>query len=161
MITAKSWRVYSLFLPALLLACVLNSASGQTPDSLNLPADRFVQAVMLPRAGGLLLGGYFTNIASQPRSFLAKVNADGSLGSRFAEEPNDTVFCLAQLPDGSFLCGGRFTKVGNHTIKYLARTGADGTLDTGFQSGADDNVWALAAQPNGQVLVAGGFGHLG
>lgn len=159
----------------LLTACLLLTSGtvlrAQTVDpTFNPGVDRTVHALAVQADGRIVVGGRFTMLGggaagSSPRSFLGRVNADGTLDTGFELGTNAWVYALAVQADGKILVGGRFTSIGAGTSmtarNYLARINADGTLDTGFDPGANDWVNALAVQPDGKILVGGRFTMLG
>src|SRR5207248_382278 len=64
--------------------------------------------------GGALIGGAFTNIASSPLSYLARLQAGGVLSPTFlAGLPgvDNFVFAAALQTDGKVLIGGKFSSV--------------------------------------------------
>ncbi|WP_198973132.1 delta-60 repeat domain-containing protein, partial [Xylophilus sp. ASV27] len=81
--------------------------------------------------GKVLVGGGFTQLGGQTRTYLARLNADGSLDTGFNPDANNAVYSLAVQPDGKVLVGGAFTQLGGQTRNRLARLNADGSLDTG------------------------------
>jgi len=107
--------------------------------------------------GRLLVGGWFTTIGGQPRTRIARLNADGSLDTRFNPTVNQRINTLALQPDGKLLIGGLFTAVNGVSRSYIARLNANGSLDMDFNPSADSFVFALAVQPDGSVLVGGEF----
>jgi len=159
----------------LLTACLLLTSGtvlrAQTVDPTFDPGvDRTVHALAVQADGRIVVGGRFTMLGGgaagpSPRSFLGRVNADGTLDTSFELGTNAWVYALAVQADGKILVGGRFTSIGAGTSmttrNYLARINADGTLDTGFDPGANDWVNALAVLPDGKILVGGRFTMLG
>jgi uncharacterized delta-60 repeat protein len=99
--------------------------------------------------GKTLLGGLFTSLGGQPRTNLARLNADGSLDSTFISAPVDGAHTLAVQADGRILVAGGATN--------LNRLLPDGSLDASFNSWTDGEVGALALQPDGRILVGGNF----
>lgn len=111
--------------------------------------------------GKLLLGGQFNAVNGQPRNYLARLNADGSLDNGFAASLDSSVKAIAVQPDGRILVGGSFLRVGGALQGHLIRLEADGRLDGGFSApffNAGEAVSALALQRDGRILVGGSFG---
>lgn len=119
-----------------------------------------VLALAVLPSGKILLGGQFDTVGGQPRTNLARLNADGSLDTGFVQDANDAVHALAVQADGAAMVGGAFTQLGGQPRNSVARLNADGTLDAGFAPGTDGVVRALAVQPDGKVLVGGLFSTL-
>ena len=120
-----------------------------------------VTSLAVQADGKILLGGYFTTLGGQPRSHIARLNADGTLDSGFTPAANGRVRSLAVQADGKILVGGYFTILGGQARTRIARLNPDGTLDSGFNPGANESVFSLAVQTDGKILVGGYFTILG
>jgi uncharacterized delta-60 repeat protein len=120
-----------------------------------------VQAIAVQPDGRILVGGDFTNIGGQPKSRLARLNADGSLDATFDPNANNTVRCMAVQSDGKILVGGRFTTIGGQTRNRIALLNSDGTVETTFNPNADGQVFSIAVQDDGRILVGGSFTSIG
>ncbi len=59
-------------------------ANDVTYSPIPLPIPPQVKAVAVQPDGKFLLGGYFTLVGGQPRSRIARVNANGSFDSAFS-----------------------------------------------------------------------------
>ena len=92
-------------------------------------ADNPVRVLAIQADGKILLGGRFTNVNSQARSRIARLNADGTLESLATFDPGTgahaDVACLAIEPDGKILVGGVFTDIDDQTHTYIARLAND------------------------------------
>ena len=64
-------------------------ASVQTPlpDSFNPGAGSRVDALAVQPDGKILVGGYFTTLGGQPRNYIGRLNADGTLDAGFTPGP--------------------------------------------------------------------------
>ena len=110
--------------------------------------------------GKVLIGGGFLSINGTPRRFIARLNADGSLDTSFADpDLANNVYAVAIQGDGKVLIAGEF-------VGRIARLDTDGTLDTGFDpgtgaiggsSGFFTAAYSVAVQPDGKLLVGGDF----
>ena len=120
-----------------------------------------VYSLAVQADGKILVGGAFTSLGGQPRNYLARLNADGSLDNGFNPNPNSWVHSLAVQTDGKVLVGGEFTTVGGVARNYIARLNADGSLDNAFNPDADSIVYSLALQLDGRILVGGSFTSIG
>ena len=160
----KSW--FWLYSAALAIALLSLAAEAycQTPDAFNPGADGAVWAMAVQTDGKILVGGTFGTLGGQPRSYFARLSADGTLDSGFNPAANAKVECLAIQPDGKILAGGYFTTLAGQTRCHIARLNADGTLDNGFNAGAscwwEAGVYALLVQTDGKILVGGPFGDV-
>ena len=123
--------------------------------------DPTVYSLAVQADGKILVGGGFTTLGGQPRNYIGRLTANGTLDSGFNPGANDRVFPLAVQADGKILVGGFFTTVGGQTRNRIARLNANGSLDSGFNPGANDRVYALAVQADGKILVSGWFTTLG
>jgi len=147
----------------------LNS-DGTLDASFSLPssadgANASVRALALQSDGRILVGGYFTNFNSVVMNYIARLNYDGSLDSRFnpgagADSP---VFALGQtFVNGAakVLVGGAFASLSGQVFNYIGRLNDDGSPDTTFNAGglgANGTVFALAVQTDGKVVIGGDF----
>jgi uncharacterized delta-60 repeat protein len=147
------------------------NADGSLDADFNPGANNRVNALAVQPDGKILVGGRFTTLGgggtgTTARTYLGRLNANGSLDTSFDPGANEEVTAIAIQPDGKILVGGGFTALGGGgtgtTTRYrIGRLHADGSLDTSFNPGANWNVFALAVQPDGQILVGGGFSGLG
>lgn len=94
---------------------------------------------------------------------VARLNADGTTDTTFNAlgVANNTVYTMAQQPDGKVVIGGGFTSINSIRRNHIARLNANGTLDTTFDVGvgADNEVDYIALQPDGKMIIVGYFSH--
>jgi uncharacterized delta-60 repeat protein len=118
----------------------------------------------------ILVAGRFTEFHGEPRGYIARLNADGTLDHTFAQNlqgADAPISAIALQPDGKILIGGGFYNLNGQPRRGIARLHSDGTLDPTFSS---EVSWApeygipggwgvssLVVQPDGRVLLAGGF----
>jgi uncharacterized delta-60 repeat protein len=154
--------------------CVGRLNADGTPDSGFNAGTMYgyVWSLALQADGKVVLGGWFTTgtLPWGPPTFLARLNADGSLDSQFNPQASLMVNSLAVQADGKILVGGQFTTLGGQARCNLGRLNADGTLDSQFDvpvgsaedAGDDFNfVYPLVAQPDGTILLGGWVQTLG
>src|SRR6266403_1443626 len=104
---------YVLALAALGVAA---SAKAQTPDPLfNASVDQAVYAMAVQPDGKIVVGGLLTVLDGEGRSFLGRLNPDGSLDRGFNPGANGYVYAVVVQPDGKILVGGGFTVLGGST----------------------------------------------
>ncbi len=127
-----------------------------------------VNDVVVQPDGKILLAGEFTDLqpngAASPttRNHVARVNADGSLDTRFDPNTDDAITSLALQPDGKVIFGGSFITVRPNGIPastyrpHIARVNADGTLDT-FNPQTNNLVNTIVVQTDGAILLGGNF----
>ncbi len=118
--------------------------------------------------GGLLVRGAFYKIDGQPRRYLARLNADGTLNPQFApptnavwQVPNVGVGNTAGFRDAYGLANGQTLVLWNdNTRSYLVRLHVDGSLDNTFSIGTGGGANALFSVlplAGGKILVTGSF----
>ena len=144
------------------------NADGSLEIALNANAPApylpWVYSLALQPDGKILVGGAFTMLAGQPRTYLGRINGDGSLDTAFNPHipgAGQGVLALAVQPDGKILVGGNFTALAGQPRSNLGRLNANGSLDPDFNPQANNLVYSLAVQPDGMILVAGAFTGLG
>jgi uncharacterized delta-60 repeat protein len=126
--------------------------------------DNFVNSLTVQIDGKVLVGGGFTSYNGTSRSYIARLNSDGSLDSSFAQMATGLsarVYSIAIQGNGKLLVGGGFTSYNGTAVRGIARLNADGSLDSSFeQTGTGLNtsaVYSLTVQSDGKVLVGGNF----
>lgn len=127
------------------------SLQGWRPELL---ADAVVDAVLVQADNQILLGGKFTEVNGQPRSHLARLNAEGTLDPNFIPKVDgETVYTMTIQPDGKILVGS----VDLFSTFYLVRLDPDGTRDSTFatNAGGSSYIYSIALQTDGRILVDG------
>src|SRR4030095_14458264 len=72
--------------------------------------------------GTILAGGRFTSLGQQPRIYISRINADGSVDEAFNPDANfNAVESLAVQFDGKILVGGEFTELAGEPRFYFGR----------------------------------------
>jgi uncharacterized delta-60 repeat protein len=129
--------------------------------------DAGVWSIALQGDGKILIGGYFINVNGVTRSYLARLNPDGSFDSSFLNGlagPDYDVLSITFQSDGKVLIGGGFGSVNGRGQSGVARLNPDGSLDSSFapQLGGElnDQFSSLAVQTDGKILVGGSFGYV-
>ena len=146
--------------------------SGALDATYTPNANGQVSALVLQPDGRLLLAGNFTSLVPNggiavTRTFVARVNVDGTVDSTFQVQLNAAVQALALQGDGRIVIGGIFTqlRVSSATAvvnrNRVARLNADGTPDTTLDPAATGLIFAQAVQSNGQIVVGGSFTIMG
>lgn len=112
--------------------------------------------------GKILVGGGYVFVNGTPRSFLSRLNSDGTLDTTFnpgGTGPDGDVLEILVLSDGKILIGGSFSNYNGSPARRVARLNADGTLDTSFNSGTGvsgtGRVTAMIIQDDGKYVIAG------
>ena len=125
---------------------------------------------ILPQPDGkILLSGEFITVDGQPRSCIARLNADGSLESTATFDPGSgaeggEVRGMALQADGKIVMAGAFHRVGGQLRNSVARLNADGSVESAasFDLGAGPMggsfpVSSAALLSDGKLLIAGTF----
>jgi uncharacterized delta-60 repeat protein len=111
--------------------------------------------------GKILVGGRFTALGGQSRSYLGRLNPDGTIDPAFNPGADNQIHCLALQADGKILVGGDFTSLAGQARSRIGRLNPNGSLDTTFNPGASDRVSHLALQADGGIVAGGNFITLG
>lgn len=135
----------------------LLNADGTVAPGFNvniaLTTGSMVRAIALLPDGKILLGGTFSNVNGQPRDYLCRLNADGSLDAGFNLNTNNDVEAILVQSDGKILVAGRFSTIGGQAHGKIARLNPDGSLDNSFNlnaEGLNPHIYSLVAQPDGK-----------
>jgi uncharacterized delta-60 repeat protein len=138
--------------------------TGALDTSFNSRPNDQVNTMAVQPDGRVVVGGLFTTLngGAVTRSYLARLNLDGSLDGTFPADASGVVWRLAQQPDGKIVVGGAFGTLAGQPRARLGRLTADGVLDDDFLSGAgaDSTVNSLALQADGKILAGGNFLNL-
>ena len=153
-------------IPRYRIARLNSNGSLDTSFNPGLGADATVWSVVVQGDGKVMVGGEFTSINGTNRSYLARLNDDGSLDTDFdpsLNNPNGYVQSVAVAAGGQIIIGGSFTALGEHSRNGIARLNENGTLDASFDpgTGVDGPVYVVALQSDGRVLAGGAFDHAG
>ena len=153
----------------------LNS-DGSLDTSFNPYPNGTVYTILLQPDGKILIGGGFFGFLGANfgagESYLARLNANGTVDPTFQPNPNNTVYSLLLEPsDNAIIAGGLFTQVapfdlanGTTTltqISFIVRLEADnGLADPNFNPNPSGLVNGLALQSDGKILLSGQFSSL-
>src|SRR5690606_3123776 len=117
-----------------------------------------VEACVSDGFGGWYIGGFFTEVDGQPRSCLARINADGTLNPW---SPNVAGTVMTIVQNGPLLyIGGYFTSVGGQVRNRLAAVSTITGAPTSWNPNVDGAVLSIAL--DGNTIYAGGqFSNIG
>jgi uncharacterized delta-60 repeat protein len=149
------------------------NANGSLDTAFDPNPNSTVSAIAVQADGKVVIGGVFsavrpgassnTSASFVSRSFLGRLNSDGTLDTAFEPSINAQVSTLALQSDGKIIAGGAFTlqqatgATTTTTRNRIARFNADGTLDTAYNPNANGNVLVSALQPDGKLIIGGSF----
>lgn len=135
----------------------LDGLTGAPPAAFPKVAG-LVHAVASDGAGGWYIGGLFTAVSGVPRTNLAHVRADGTVGS-WNPAPNDVVTALA-VRGGAVFVGGAFTTIGGAARLRLAALDGTTGIAGAWTANANSIVYALAIGDS-TVYAGGAFTSVG
>jgi uncharacterized delta-60 repeat protein len=144
----------------------LNADGSTDPAFQSLPswlaADySLLYSIVVQGDGKILIGGVLNNPNGGWKTYVHRLNPDGSLDSSFAATIADgydvDVRSIALQADGKVLVGGQFAQVGGQPRTNLARLNPNGTLDPSLKATIVGRVRQVAALPNGKILIGGNF----
>ena len=138
----------------------LLNANGTVDTSFNPAPDGQVQVVRRDGNGRFLVGGWFNSIGGQARSYLARLNSDGSLDTGFLTNlgtgPDRSVNDIAIQSDGKILVGGSFNNVSGSSYPGVVRLNADGSIDGSFRlNTSNPQVQSLSLRADGKIYIGG------
>ena len=113
--------------------------------------------------GKILIGGRHRQVGQGvPKSFIARLNADGSTDSTFqiSEEADREISAFALLPNGKILIvRGGYANATVPVPSVVLRLNADGSADDSFNAGTGANarINTILALPTGKIFVGGKF----
>ena len=143
-------------------------ADGTLDASFDARADGVpcsVYALAFQEDGAILVGGDFSSLGGQPRYYLGRLNAKGSLDTNFVAGASSGsvqyVNCVTLQRDGKILVGGFFSLMGGQSRSCIARLNPDGTADPSFNLVANGAVRSMVVQSDGKIVVGGSFTTLG
>lgn len=124
-------------------------------------ANSLINSTALQSDGKIIIGGWFTRYDGTERSYIARVNVDGSLDTSFDPGPGASywIHSIIVQSDDKIIIGGNFWSYYGVQRNGIARLNVDGSLDTSFDPGTGTNgvVYFIAMQPDGKILLGGEF----
>ena len=141
-----------------------NSAGGGIDGGL-------VEQIVPQPDGKILICGNFTQFDGVQKSYIARLNGDGTIDYSFSAGVSYWVRTMALQPDGKIVIGGFFSGVEGQSRNLVARLYSDGSLDYSFDPGAGASgtlgtsitgnpspfIFYTALQPDGKILITGNF----
>ena len=128
-----------------------------TPN-VDLTNAAYLRAVVrLPSGKVVVAGGDLQRVGGVRQSYLARLNADGSLDTSWNPAPNYGVGALWVDAAGMLYVGGSFSSIAGQPRAGLARFNAAGVLDPNWAPTLNGGVNAIAAGLPGSVCFGGIF----
>lgn len=127
--------------------------------AIGVGANSAVTSVALQPDGRIVLGGYFTAFNNSARTYLARLNLNGSLDTVFNPSIDNAVSSVASLADGRIVFGGLFRSVNGASRSWVGRLATNGLSDPGFfaSAGMDDAVNVVLPMDGMRTVVGGNF----
>ena len=157
------------------------NADGSLDASFNPGANGVPESFALQLDGKIVIGGSFTMLGGggmgmTPRSYVGRLNADGSVDTSFDPGANGPVDYLTVQPDGKVLIAGDFTMLGGGGMgttprNYIGRVTntdaavqslsvpADGSTVTWLRSGSGPEVWRVTFESSTDGLTYSPLGN--
>ena len=156
-------KAFNLAVFGFLLMTMANvNVRGQMADAFEPTVDNAVSAIQQQPDGKIIIGGSFTSVGGQMRNRLARLNADGSLDTTFADANlSQPVRDIALQSDGKIIVSTVATSTPTQMLNQLFRFNADGTLDTSFNPNVNNGVYAVTLQTDGKIIIGGFFTSIG
>jgi uncharacterized delta-60 repeat protein len=125
----------------------------------SIPANPQVTTMALQPNGKILIGGYFTEVSDESKSYLARLNSDGTVDLSFSAVLNGGVTNMMLLSNGKILVTGDFTEVDEVARLGYALINSDGTLDSSFvlDPRPTSTPNAFAQQSDGKIIIGSNF----
>lgn len=137
------------------------NANGSVDMNYNgiIGANEEVKAIDIQNDGKIIVGGNFTMFQNEAKSYLARLESDGTLDFTFTTFTNGVVHDVTYLSSGKILIAGEFTMVNGLSAPRIARLNSDGTLDATFTPGlgADQLIRSIEVLNTGKIIIAGDF----
>lgn len=107
--------------------------------------------------GKVIAVGYFSTVMGASRTFMARLNSNGTLDTTFNPAPDAGVSVLVQQADGKLLVGGSFSTIAGTARVRVARLLATGVIDTTFVPGTHGltEVLQLLVATDGRIYMRG------
>ena len=112
--------------------------------------------------GKIVIGGDFNYYDGLVRSFIARLNNNGTLDTTFNPRTgaDSYIHTTSIQSDGKLIIGGHFTSYNGVARSRIARLNTDGTLDTTFNqgTGANGTINCISIASDGKIIIGGTFG---
>jgi uncharacterized delta-60 repeat protein len=123
-----------------------------------------VSAIGVQQDGKIVIGGDFASVAGQPRTGIARLNADGSLDASFNVSLGNGSNNFRNISDIKITADNKIIVVGGFSYnsgasRNIARLNSDGTLDSSFTNSSVINALLNGRRaeilPSGKILFTG------
>ncbi|HWB02374.1 MAG TPA: immunoglobulin domain-containing protein [Verrucomicrobiales bacterium] len=131
-------------------------ADGVLDPTLTHTFNVSTSSVLVLPDGRIIVGGFFTQVDGQPRSFLVRINTNGTVDTAYNPVLAQAVQTMAMGTGGKYY-------VGMGSGAGLQRYNSDGTLDAGFTATGvgtgfpNGYIWSIRELGDGKILVGHQF----
>ena len=162
-VTGRSWLV------SLNSDGTVDTTTGFNTNAIDNSLTIYPYVIKEQSDGKIILAGDITNYKTTNRSFIVRLNSNGTLDSSFCTAAvdgglfNNSVYAVSLQSDGKILVGGFFTNYKTTNRNYLIRLNSDGSLDTAFCTAAVDGglfnslINDITVQSTGHIILTGLF----
>lgn len=139
------------------------NADGTLDETFNpgAGANYYVSTVKIQNDGKIIIGGIFTKYDGKSRSYLARLNSDGSLDETFIPGTgvSFSTSAVSLQNDGKIIVCGYEKRYGTDPKSSIVRINVDGSIDSTFKpgTGPNDGIFSMVAQMDGKNIIAGNF----
>lgn len=132
-------------------------SNGSIDSSFNVTLAGQAYQINIQKDNQIILTGSFTQINSQNRGRIGKLNVDGTLDTTFQNfgGANNEVFDADIQNNGKIIIVGNFSGVNFTNRPYIARVNQDGSLDTAFTPIANNWIRVVKIQPDQKIILGG------
>ena len=144
----------------------LNADGSLDTSFLNIGtgANSDVNALAIQSDGKILIGGYFTTYNGTARTYIARLNTDGSLDTRFniGTGANNTPRSIIVQTNGDIIIGGDFTRYNSIPVSYIVGVIGVGSTTPDAPTSVTATVgdkqatvsWTAPASDGGSVITS-------
>ena len=123
-------------------------------------ANSRIKAVAIQANGKILIGGSFSSYNGVACNRFTRLNANGSLDTKFNNKINavvGSVNCIALQANQKIIMGGAFTLNNGTQFNNIVRINANGTEDATFNTGnvVIGKVLSTNIQADGKIIISG------
>lgn len=142
------------------------SPAGVPQIAMDMEWPGTVDAFARQPDGSTIVGGDFVKADGQPRRYLLRLRADGTVDPDWRPSPDRRVYALATNAAGDVYVGGTFTTIDGQPRKGIAKLSGSGTgaVDPNWHpvlAGFSGSVSEVAMSGAGELYIAGSFTAVG
>ncbi len=128
-----------------------NTMTSFTFLNSGLAGSEINKAEQLPN-GKIMICGKFTTVNGISRSYIARINFNGTYDATFTTTINNECRDIEAQPDGKYLVSGYYSTVNGNPKIGLTRFNADDTIDTTFNPPVNNGFNGIELLNDGSVM---------